>query len=142
VGTFVASTGEAPGVNRIEIAGDRGLLIYENSAITFTRNELPTSKYIKETKEKMAKPPVWNISIPAKDLSFTELHLAIHKNFRDAILNGEQPVATLEDGVNSLDLANALLLSGFTGKAVTLPTDTALYDTELKKRIVCSRYKK
>src|SRR6185295_16790733 len=29
-GTFVPTTGEAPGTNRLEIVGDRGKLVYEN----------------------------------------------------------------------------------------------------------------
>src|SRR5215472_6441942 len=38
-GTFVSSTGEAPGTNRFEIAGTRGKLVLENNRLTFTRNE-------------------------------------------------------------------------------------------------------
>ncbi|MDF1512469.1 MAG: Gfo/Idh/MocA family oxidoreductase, partial [Anaerolineae bacterium] len=34
-GLFVTSTGEAPGTNRLEIAGDRGKLVYENGQIAY-----------------------------------------------------------------------------------------------------------
>jgi len=71
-GTFVTATGEAPGVNRIEIAGNRGLLVYDNGALTFIRNEQGTREFSLSTSEKFAKPPVWNVSIPVKDNTFDE----------------------------------------------------------------------
>ena len=36
-GTFVSSTGEAPGTNRLEIVGTRGTLVLENNGSAFTR---------------------------------------------------------------------------------------------------------
>jgi predicted dehydrogenase len=42
-GVFVTSTGEAPGTNRFEIAGDRGKLVLEHDVLSFTRNEVPVT---------------------------------------------------------------------------------------------------
>lgn len=140
-GVFVTATGEAPGVNRIEVAGDRGLLLYDNGVLTFIRNEQGTREYSQSTTERFGKPSVWNVTIPVKDSSFDDQHLAIHKNFRDAILKGVPLVAPLEEGVASLELANAMLLSGFTGKSVSFPLDAEAYSKELKKRIKTSRFK-
>ena len=39
-GVFIASTGEAPGTNRFEIAGDYGKLVVENDELTFFLNWL------------------------------------------------------------------------------------------------------
>lgn len=140
-GVFVTATGEAPGVNRIEIAGDRGLLVYDNGTLSFIRNEQGTREYSRTTTERFGRSSVWNVTIPVKDNSFDEQHLSIHKNFRDAILTGAPLVAPLEDGVASLELANAMLLSGFTGKSVSLPLNAEAYSKELKKRIKRSRFK-
>ena len=41
MGVFCTSTGENPGTNRFEIAGDRGKLVLENGKLTYTRNEVP-----------------------------------------------------------------------------------------------------
>ena len=38
-GTFVSSTGEAPGTNRFEIVGTRGKVLLEADQLSFTRNE-------------------------------------------------------------------------------------------------------
>ncbi|MBL8028736.1 MAG: Gfo/Idh/MocA family oxidoreductase [Fibrobacteres bacterium] len=142
VGTFVTSTAEAPGLNRIEIAGDQGLLICDNNNLTYTRNEVRAKKFLKETEERFAVPPVWNVSIPAKVPTFDELHQNIHRNFKDAILKGVAPVASLQESVNSLELANAMLLSGFLNKPVDLPIDSEIYAAELEKRMKTSRFKK
>jgi hypothetical protein len=109
--------------------------------LTFIRNEQGTREYSQSTTERFGKPSVWNVTIPVKDSSFDDQHLAIHKNFRDAILKGVPLVAPLEEGVASLELANAMLLSGFTGKSVSFPLDAEAYSKELKKRIKTSRFK-
>ena len=44
-GVFITSTGEAPGTNRLEIAGDRGKVVAEDGKVTFIRNEIPASEY-------------------------------------------------------------------------------------------------
>lgn len=140
-GVFVTATGEAPGVNRIEIAGDRGLLVYDNGRLTFQRNEQGTHEFSVSTPERFAKPAVWDVSIPVAESTFDDQHLTVHRNFRDAILKGAALVAPLEEAVASLELANAMLLSGFTGKSVALPLDADAYAKELAKRIKTSRYK-
>jgi len=39
-GVFITSTGEAPGTNRLEIAAERGRLVYEDGKLEFRRNEI------------------------------------------------------------------------------------------------------
>src|SRR5216684_4693081 len=54
-GTFVSSTGEAPGTNRLEIVGTRGKLILENNRLLLTRNETDALQFSKESKLGFAK---------------------------------------------------------------------------------------
>ena len=42
---FSASTGEAPGTNRLEVAAERGKVVIENDLFLFTRNEVPMSEF-------------------------------------------------------------------------------------------------
>src|SRR4029078_13224035 len=44
-GVFVTSTGEAPGTNRLEVAGDRGMLVIEGGEMTFVRNDVGAAEY-------------------------------------------------------------------------------------------------
>src|SRR3954468_20491119 len=85
-GVFITSTGEAPGTNRFEIAGDRGKLVLENGKLTFTRNEVPMRAFSKTAKTGFARPELWNIEIPLENTAAQ--HATIMQNFVESILNG------------------------------------------------------
>jgi predicted dehydrogenase len=139
---FVASTGETPGTNRLEIAGDRGRLVYEDQKLRFLRNEVPTSEYNRTTQERFAPPPVWEVSIPAFASTWIEQYTAVYRDFYNAIqTGGKVGVAPAREGMHSLELANAMLLSAWLGRPVTLPLDGDLYEAELRKRIKTSKFK-
>src|SRR5437870_8740018 len=63
-GTFVSSTGEAPGTNRFEIAGTRGKLVLERDKLSFTRNDADMIQFSKSAKLGFAKPQVRHVAIP------------------------------------------------------------------------------
>ncbi len=63
-GVFIASTGEAPGTNRLEVAGERGKVVIEGNSLRFTRNEVSSTPFLEETAELWARPAVWNVDIP------------------------------------------------------------------------------
>jgi predicted dehydrogenase len=130
-GVFIASTGEAPGTNRLEIAGERGKLVYENDRLTFTRNEVEMSAFSRAAKGGFVTPEVWNVAIPVS--GHGEQHIGILKNFADAILDGAAVIAPAEEGIHSVELANAMLYSTFTGQTVELPLDGAEYERHLAK---------
>ncbi|MDI6828084.1 MAG: Gfo/Idh/MocA family oxidoreductase [Armatimonadota bacterium] len=139
-GVFITSTGEAPGTNRLEIAGDRGKLIYENGKISFTRNEVLASEFLRTSPLSFAKPPIWNVEIPFGGERGG--HKVITQNFVDAILTGAPLIAPAEEGINSVELANCMLYSTWTDSMVELPLDSAAYEAVLKERIATSRYVK
>ena len=139
-GVFITSTGEAPGTNRLEIAGDQGKLVVENNALQFTRNEIPTSKFSRTAKSSFGRPPVWNIDIPVK--SGGGQHAAVMSNFVDAILDGAPLLADAREGLHSVELGNAMLYSSFLGKPVELPMDGKAYERLLKKKTRESKFVK
>ncbi len=61
------------------------------------------------------------------------------RRFALAIRTGTPLVADGMDGLRSLELANALLLSGYTQRPVTLPLDRARYDAFLAEKRAGSR---
>src|SRR5215831_18915334 len=63
-GTFVSSTGEAPGANRFEIVGTRGKIVLERDKLSFTRNEADMIKFSHTAKQGFVKPDIWNVEIP------------------------------------------------------------------------------
>lgn len=139
-GVFITTTGEAPGTNRLEIVGERGKVVYEHGKITYTRNEVSMIEFCKTTPGSFSAPEVWNIDIPG-DGSGPQ-HQGITQNFVDAILTGATLIAPAEEGIRSVELANAMLLSAFLNKTIELPLSGSVYEKELKKRIATSRYGK
>lgn len=137
---FVTTTGEAPGTNRLEVTGERGRLVYENDRISFTRNETPTREFSRTTKESFAAPPTWEIAIPARDHGGQ--HVEVLQNFAAAILDGAPLIAPAAEGIRSVELANAMLLSTWLDRTIELPLNAAAYERQLKKRIAKSRYQK
>ena len=135
-GVFITSTGESPGSNRLEITGERGRLVFENDRLTFTRNEEEMTRFSHATKLSFAAPPVWEVNIPVPGKG--EQHAGILKNFADAILHQTPLIAPAPEGIYSVELANAMLLSSFTGETVELPMDAERYAAQLKKLVAGS----
>jgi predicted dehydrogenase len=124
-GVFVTSTGEAPGTNRLEVAAERGKVVLENGEFRFIRNEIPTTEFSRTTKERFSSPATWDIKIPVS--SGGGQHLEIMQNFTDAILNGTPLIAPAEEGIHSIELANAMIFSTVEDRTIELPLDSAAY---------------
>jgi predicted dehydrogenase len=139
-GMFVSTTGEAPGTNRLEISGDMGKLLLENDRLLFLRNEVSTAELCKTARLGFQKPEVWKIEIPIPPEPAQ--HAALTQNFVDAIQDGTGLIAPGEEGIRSIELANAMLYSGLTGQTVELPMDGAAYERKLNELIAASTFVK
>jgi predicted dehydrogenase len=130
-GVFIASTGEAPGTNRLEIAGDGGRLVLEGTRLIFDRNVVPTAELRATSPEMFVVPQTtrqeFNLEQPA------EAHRAVVQNFADAILDGIPLLAPAAEGLRSLELANAMILSAVTKRPVKLPIPSRRYASILRK---------
>lgn len=139
-GVFVTSTGEAPGTNRLEITGDRGRIVVEERKITFLRTTEPVREFSKSCPGGFTKPETWTIDIPVEGPGGQ--HVAIMQNFADAILEGKDLIAPAVEGIHSVELANAILLSAFENRSISLPISSEEYETVLKKKIEQSTFVK
>ena len=140
-GVFVTTTGEFPGTNRLEIACDRGRLILEDDKLSFSRCETPVSEYIKTAKVAFSSPELWKVELPVRPAAFQQ-HTAVINAFAEAILHGTPLVAEAVEGLNGLELGNAMLLSGLKHKTVTLPIDVDEYDELLSGLVATSKWEK
>lgn len=139
-GVFITTTGEAPGSNRFEITGDRGKLLLEGGKLTFWRTRVPVSQFVKESPTGFATPEVWTCDIPGGG---GEAHKGITKNWVSAILKGTPLLARGEEGINGVQLANAMLLSSWTDNNwVSVPVDEELFYAKLQEKIKTSTFKK
>lgn len=139
-GTFITTTGEAPGSNRLEVAGENGKVVVEGGKVLFTRNEVSALKFCRTSKEPFAAPGVWNIEIPVHGCGGQ--HVEIKQNFTDAILDGAPLIAPAREGIHSVELANAMLYSSMMGQTVELPLNANAFERMLKKLIKTSRFVK
>jgi predicted dehydrogenase len=137
---FITSTGEAPGTDRLEIAGDRGRVVFERGKIIFDRTVQPVQQFSDTTPESFPSLATWNCEIPYG--SKGPSHQAIMQNFVDAILRGDKLISPAEEGIRSLELANAMTLSSWIGRPVSIPVDRTQYVSELEKRIEQSTFNK
>jgi predicted dehydrogenase len=128
-GVFIASTGEAPGTNRLEIVGEKGKLVLEQGKLTFFENAIETSVFSRTTQDLFARPPYQERAIPVTGEG--EGHAGVLKNFRDAILDGVPLLAPAEEAPASLELGNAMLLSGLLHRPVDMPLDAECMEREL-----------
>ena len=140
-GNFIASTGEMPGTNRLEITATAGRLVFENGKLEFIRNEIPTDTYIRTSTQGFKKSDTWLCDIKVSG-EVGNQHQKILINAANAILYGEELISPLEEGIKGLELGNAMLLSGLKDEIVTLPIDAEEYAGRLEKLIANSRYKK
>jgi len=139
-GTFVSSTGEAPGTNRFEIAGTRGRLVLENEKLQFTRNENDMLEFSRSAQLGFAKPEVWHVEIPFANAA--DSHAILMQNFVNAILEGQPLIAPGAEGIHSVELANVILYSSLLGQTIALPLDSRAYERKLQELIATSKHEK
>jgi predicted dehydrogenase len=137
---FITSTGEAPGTNRLEIAAENGRLVCENEALTFLRNEIPMTEFSRTSPKMFDAPPRTEIKFPLS--GHGGQHVEVLQNFIDAILGGAPLIAPAEEGIHSVELANAMLYSALTKQTVELPLDAVAYEQLLKKMVAESQHAK
>ena len=138
-GTFVTSTGEWPGANRLEISLDKGKILVENGKITLWELEMTEQEFTATNTIPFNSPKytVKQIETDGKN----EQHTGVLNAFAGAILRGEPLVASGEEGIFGLTLSNAMHLSAWTGREVTLPLDDDLFYDLLMERVKTSRRK-
>lgn len=136
---FITSTGETPGTNRLEVTGDRGKILVEDGALHFTRNEVPMVEWSRTATGRFDRPGTWDVRIACD--GHGGHHVEMLTNFVDAILDGKPIIAPAGEGIRSVELANAMLLSSFQQKTLDLPLDSAAYEAFLQERIASSKPK-
>ncbi|MBQ5749350.1 MAG: Gfo/Idh/MocA family oxidoreductase [Oscillospiraceae bacterium] len=139
VGTFITTTGEYPGTNRLEIAGDLGKIVIENGVLHWWKLAQPEREYCVTAKSSSCETAPEYIEI--KQDAPEAAHRGILQNFTNAVLFGESLLAPGFDGINELTLSNAAYLSSWKGSAeIKLPFDTEEYDALLRERAANSTF--
>lgn len=125
-GVFITSTGETPGSNRLEICGDRGRILIEGETAVFERNNVPASILRRTATVRTVPPQVTSIAAP--ETGRGGQHAEILDNFVAAVMDGAPLIAPAAEGMLSVELANAILLSAILKETVDLPLESARYE--------------
>ncbi len=139
-GTFITSTGECPGTNRLEISGDRGKLVLEDGKLKWWRLNR-AEREICFTEQHGFVQPQTDYEEILPDTPETA-HAGILQNFTNAILKGEALLAPGIEGINELTISNAAYLSAWKGGApVQIPFDNGEFDRLLQEKAEKSVFK-
>ncbi len=136
-GQFSASTGESPGSNRLEIVGDLGTIITDGNEVTLVRNSESVSAFSKSTKEIFGTPKISEETF--KPTEAVNQHAAILNNVVQAAAGKAELIAPADEGLHSLELAGAMIYSTWINDEVTLPLDSAAYETLIQGKISQSK---
>lgn len=133
---FYSNTGEAPGIDRIEIVGSKGTLIKDSSNLIFRELECESDHVISESFKTSLEIPFTekNVDVPQTERG----HKIVFRDFFDAIISNKDNssmIAPGDQGIHSLEWANAMLMSSIEGREIRLPVDRQQYDKLLENLI-------
>jgi predicted dehydrogenase len=136
--TFITSTGEHPGANRLEIAGDKAFVVAEGGKLSITRFVgTSLSEYTANTLYMFGSPDTEETIETFEGNG--EQHVGVLKNFVGALEGKNALDFDCAQGELSLELANAMLMSSWTESEVSLPLDHAGYKKMLDEKIATSK---
>ncbi|RIP32776.1 gfo/Idh/MocA family oxidoreductase [Staphylococcus gallinarum] len=150
-GVFITCTHDVIGTDRLEITGDKGkILVEDSSKLTITRlNESETEMNHNMSwnqAQEIFKGKTFNGVYTQENLEFNsiwgEQHINVLNNFAANIIDGTPLIAPGSDGVNGVNLVNGIYLSSWLGSEVTLPIDPQQFKVELEKQIITENNKK
>ncbi|MCQ2471043.1 MAG: Gfo/Idh/MocA family oxidoreductase [Clostridia bacterium] len=145
-GTFITSTGDFPGANRLEITMDKAKILCEYDLIEkrFVIKVFELEKGLtefSETAEGGFDKPVGKWTEIETDGKNNQ-HEGVLNAFAAHILRGEPLVAEGPEGINGLTISNAAFLSSWLKKDIEIPFDEDLYYEMLQEKIKNSKFEK
>ena len=136
-GVFVASTGDLPGTNRLEIDCEKGKLVCEDGQVRVWRTGVNEREFC------FGSDDPWYRKEAETALLETDgenpQHAGVINAFAAHLLRGGKLIAEAEDGLRALEVSNAIHLSGWTGQRTEIPAFREAFNRELDARIAGSR---
>ncbi len=124
LGSIHVSTAEVDDSQRIELTGTRGRLRVLPGRLEVVANEVDFGEFIASPGDPFGVLPA---AAAEPFVGGAGDHADLYRDFAEALATGRQPIATGSDAARTLELANALILSGRTGHQVGLPLDRGAY---------------
>jgi Predicted dehydrogenases and related proteins len=145
-GVFTTCTHDVMGTDRLEIVGDKGKIVIEDSKRAIVRILKESEPYMNEHYTMMeierlvrgdgtSTAELYTERIIEFDSVWGGQHCSVLENFADHILTGTPLLAPGTDGIQGVQLANAMILSGWQKKKVSYNFDADEFIEELNKHI-------
>ena len=138
-GYLLETVNEVPTSSRIELCGEYGKLVLDKDGLHFWEVPSGVRAFSDSTPEMWGRPEVVEIDVPLEERETG--HTAIVRNVARAILYGEDLIAPGPEALRSLELADAMLLSGHKDKPVDIPLDRREYDAFIAEMQATSQEK-
>jgi predicted dehydrogenase len=132
IGYMIETVNEVPAGTRIELCGEQGKIVLDHRGLRFWEVKPGVRAFSDSTTQMWGRPDVQEVEVPLEERETG--HAAIVRNTARAILEGEGLISPGPEAVASLELANAILLSGHKSKPVDLPVDRAEYDAFIAEK--------
>jgi predicted dehydrogenase len=131
-GCIQVNTIDSPGVNRYEICGTKARIVIDGK-LRMAVTKGPLDQFI------FGDPQQWgSLGADWKDVEPPPRpsgHAIAIREFAQAVLDGQEPPVSGEEGRKSVEIANAIILSSKKGRVVTLPVRRKQYDKLLAELI-------
>ena len=137
-GTMVSATGEAPGVNRLEIWGTKGrLTVIDGARVLLDINEVSTEEFARTNTEIY-------VGLPHKEEELqldppSNPYAEVFANFAEHILQGAKLYADGVEGLKTVEITNAAYVSGWEECKVSVPVSEEQYMHLLKSKQALER---
>jgi predicted dehydrogenase len=134
IGFLHVSTSESPGTSLMEFCGEDAKLVMRGRRPELYKLEMPLQEFNDTTDNMWGSPKSEKVDVEVEERETG--HGAIIRNLARHILNGEPLIVPGEEGINSMELINAVIMSGQKGKPVEIPVDREEYEEliqDLKK---------
>jgi predicted dehydrogenase len=142
IGHFMVTTAESPGVNRLEIVGENGRLVFEKDKLLLFRNRISMLKHLQEAKQGFGNVECEEIEIEV-DKGVPTGHKVVTEKFVTKVLTGQgELIAEGTEGIRSVTIANGIMLSSFNKQMVEVPFDSDQYERILQDLIASSKFRK
>ena len=116
---FYSTTGEASGINRLELSFEDALLVCEEGQLKVCELGFSEAEYRKKETEHFPKiNGAWK-AIQCDGINLE--HAGILQNFVNVVLNKEKLIAAGQEGIKSLLISNAIYLSSWQEKMIGIP---------------------
>ena len=133
-GLVHCDTVQFPSQEQLEFWGERGGLVLRNDQMTYHKLEESIPEFSrKELSNPFGKPASHEEPIGVEPRSGR--HQDAIEDFAQALIEGREPAVPGEEGIKSLELIAAIILSSCRGQAVRLPVDRSAYDELLEELV-------